>query len=153
LLQDVANFSSTEDDTTFWSRLIHPEANTALAPRATRNAKSYAEDYHAEKPMKRRRPSGDVKERPAKRHARASEVVVARAPKIEGAAAPVSVGQGGTLSKKDAIAFVRVVKWPVWKKRNCLSKLEKESKPSTDIPLMHSIRSTILVTQELFVVV
>ncbi|KAI5060455.1 hypothetical protein GOP47_0024875 [Adiantum capillus-veneris] len=110
----VANFSSTEDDATFWSRLIQPEANTqadeALAPRAARNAKSYAEDYHAEKPMKRRRPSGDVKERPAKRHARAPEVVVAPAPKIEGAAARVSVWQGGTLSKKDGIAFVRVAK-------------------------------------------
>ncbi|MCO5575317.1 hypothetical protein L7F22_029117 [Adiantum nelumboides] len=111
----VANFSSTEDDATFWSRLIQPEANTqadeALAPRAARNSKSYAEEYHAEKPMKRRRPSGDAKERPAKRHARGiPEVVVAPAPKIEGAAARVSVWQGGALSKKDAIAFVRVAK-------------------------------------------
>eukprot|EP00250_Pteridium_aquilinum_P009901 c19015_g1_i2 orf=976-6498(-) len=110
----VANFSSTEDDATFWSRLIQPEPNThtdeALAPRAARNSKSYAEEYHSEKPSKRRRPSGDVKERSAKRYARGPEVLAAPAPKVEGAAARVSVWQGGSLSKKDANAFVRAVK-------------------------------------------
>lgn len=112
----VANFSSTEDDATFWSRLIQPEASTqideTLAPRAARNSKSYAEEYHLEKPApsKRRRPAGDAKDRPAKRHARGPEVIPTLTPKVEGAAARVSVWQGGSLSKKDANALVRAVK-------------------------------------------
>ncbi|KAH7426872.1 hypothetical protein KP509_10G020300 [Ceratopteris richardii] len=110
----VANFSSTEDDATFWSRLIQPEARTqedeALAPRAARNAKSYAEEFHSDRPPKRRRPPSDAKERPAKKHAKVPEAVVAPIPKVEGAAARVSVWSGGLLSKKDAAAFVRVAK-------------------------------------------
>lgn len=111
----VANFSTTEDDGTFWSRLIHPEAisqaEEALAPRAARSTKSYAEVPQPDKNGKRRRRGGEVHERLQKRSGKVSEAPVQTfLPRIEGAAGYVCEWAGGGLSKKDANNFVKAVK-------------------------------------------
>ncbi|KAI7983584.1 Protein CHROMATIN REMODELING 5 [Camellia lanceoleosa] len=81
----VANFCSAEDDGSFWSRWIKPEAvsqaDEALAPRAARNNRSYVEAIPPE-----------------------------RTPAIEGAAAQVRGWSYGNLSKRDASRFFRAVK-------------------------------------------
>uniref|UniRef100_A0A1D1Y7W7 Chromodomain-helicase-DNA-binding protein 1 n=2 Tax=Anthurium amnicola TaxID=1678845 RepID=A0A1D1Y7W7_9ARAE len=110
----VANFCSAEDDGTFWSRLIQPDAveqaEEALAPRAARNTKSYAETNQPEKTTKRRKRGPEAPGRPHKRTSRGAEVSSHTLPMIEGAAAQVREWSFGNVSKKDASHFVRAVK-------------------------------------------
>ncbi|XP_008449672.2 protein CHROMATIN REMODELING 5 isoform X1 [Cucumis melo] len=106
----VANFCSAEDDGSFWSRWIKPEAvsqaEEALAPRAARNTKSYAEANQPENSGKRKKGSGPV-ERVQKR--RKGDISAPSAPMIEGASAQVRRWSCGNLSKRDALRFYRVV--------------------------------------------
>ncbi|XP_038988739.1 protein CHROMATIN REMODELING 5-like isoform X3 [Phoenix dactylifera] len=110
----VANFCNAEDDGTFWSRLIQPEAveqaDEALAPRAARSTKSYAENNQAEKSMKRKKRALEPREKAQKRSSKAADASVCSLPMIEGAAAQVREWSFGNLSKKDASHFVRAVK-------------------------------------------
>ncbi|CAA6654095.1 unnamed protein product [Spirodela intermedia] len=110
----VANFCSAEDDGTFWSRLIQPDAigqdEEALAPRAARNTKSYAETNQTEKTTKRRKRGLEAQERPRKHTARSAEASIYTLPVIEGSSAQVREWSYGYLSKKDAAHFVRAVK-------------------------------------------
>ncbi|KAL8156510.1 hypothetical protein AgCh_001565 [Apium graveolens] len=114
----VANFCTAEDDGSFWSRWIKPEAvnqaEEALAPRAARNSKSYAEaNLFAqaslpEKLNKRRKKSAETQERFPKR--RKSETASFSIPALEGAAAQVRGWSFGNLPKRDATRFFRAVK-------------------------------------------
>ncbi|CAD5165770.1 unnamed protein product [Musa acuminata subsp. malaccensis] len=110
----VANFCSAEDDATFWSRLIQPEAqdqvDAALAPRAARNIKSYAEHEQPEKSTKSKKSVVDSREKTQKRSSKAADALVHSLPIIEGAAAQVREWSFGGLPKKDASHFVRAVK-------------------------------------------
>ncbi|XP_038972966.1 protein CHROMATIN REMODELING 5 isoform X1 [Phoenix dactylifera] len=110
----VANFCSAEDDATFWSRLIQPEAveqaDEALAPRAARNTRSYAENNQAEKSTKRKKRALEPREKAQKRSTRAADASVYSLPMIEGATALAREWSYGNLSKKDASHFVRAVK-------------------------------------------
>ncbi|XVF69552.1 hypothetical protein PTKIN_Ptkin11bG0090800 [Pterospermum kingtungense] len=110
----VANFSCAEDDGTFWSRWIKPDAiaqaEEALAPRAARNTKSYAESCEPERSNKRKKKGSDpqeVQERVQKR--RKAEYSAHLAPMIEGATAQVRGWSYGNLPKKDALRFSRAV--------------------------------------------
>ncbi|KAG9443646.1 hypothetical protein H6P81_014986 [Aristolochia fimbriata] len=111
----VANFSSAEDDATFWSRWIQPEAvaeaEEALAPRAARNTKSYAEAIPPapEKSSKRKKRGAETQERPQKRGNKTYDNSNPL-PMIEGAVAQVRGWSYGNLSKKDATLFARAVK-------------------------------------------
>ncbi|XP_010907831.1 protein CHROMATIN REMODELING 5 isoform X1 [Elaeis guineensis] len=109
----VANFCSAEDDATFWSRLIQPEAveqaDEGLAPRAARNTRSYAENDQAEK-TKRKKRALEPREKAQKRSTKAADASVYSLPMIEGATALAREWSFGNLSKKDASHFVRVVK-------------------------------------------
>eukprot|EP00252_Welwitschia_mirabilis_P022955 TRINITY_DN6373_c0_g1_i2.p1 TRINITY_DN6373_c0_g1~~TRINITY_DN6373_c0_g1_i2.p1 ORF type:complete len:1772 (+),score=448.14 TRINITY_DN6373_c0_g1_i2:174-5489(+) len=109
----VASFSTAEDDGTFWSRLINPEAisqaEEALAPRAARNTRSYAEVPPVEKGGKRRK-RGEVQDRTQRRSAKSTEIHAHALPRIEGASSFVCEWAGGGLSKKDANSFVKAVK-------------------------------------------
>ncbi|CAK9184372.1 unnamed protein product [Ilex paraguariensis] len=106
----VANFGSAEDDGSFWSRWIKPEAvaeaEEALAPRAARNIKSYAEANSIEKTNKRKKKGVEPQERFSKR--RKADFAYS-APAIEGAAAQVRGWSYGNLSKRDATRFFRSV--------------------------------------------
>ncbi|KAM0947843.1 putative DNA helicase chromatin remodeling SNF2 family [Dioscorea sansibarensis] len=110
----VANFCSAEDDGTFWSRLIQPEAvdhDEALAPRAARTTKSYAETNQPEKSTKRKKRGLESQDnRPQRRSTRATDTPVHFLPIIDGASAQVRGWSYGNLSKKDASLFVRAVK-------------------------------------------
>ncbi|KAL4325098.1 hypothetical protein GQ457_11G018970 [Hibiscus cannabinus] len=106
----VANFCSAEDDGTFWSRWIKPDAisqaEDALAPRAARNTKSYAETLHPERSSKRKKKGSDLQElqeRGQKR--RKAEHSALWAPMIEGATAQVRGWSYGNLPKRDALRF------------------------------------------------
>ncbi|XP_019163808.1 PREDICTED: protein CHROMATIN REMODELING 5 isoform X2 [Ipomoea nil] len=107
----VANFCGAEDDATFWSRWIKPEAiaeaEEALAPRAARNIKSYAETNPLVETNKRKKRGTEAQERFPKR--RKADTGYS-APAIEGAAAQVRGWSYGNLSKRDATRFSRVVK-------------------------------------------
>ncbi|KAL5565845.1 hypothetical protein UlMin_029009 [Ulmus minor] len=110
----VANFGSTEDDGSFWSRWIKPEAvaqaEDNLAPRAARNTKSYAENAETappERSSKRKKKEIEPPERVTKR--RKADNSVAFAPMIEGASAQVRRWSCGNLSKRDALRFSRAV--------------------------------------------
>ncbi|XWS73617.1 hypothetical protein CRYUN_Cryun02cG0143900 [Craigia yunnanensis] len=110
----VANFCSAEDDGTFWSRWIKPDAiaqaEDALAPRAARNTKSYAETSQPERSNKRKKKGSDpqeLQERVQKR--RKSEYSAPLAPMIEGATAQVRGWSYGNLPKRDALRFSRAV--------------------------------------------
>ncbi|XP_057789964.1 protein CHROMATIN REMODELING 5 isoform X2 [Salvia miltiorrhiza] len=107
----VANFGSTEDDGTFWSRMIKPEAvsqaEDALAPRAARNIKSYAEAIPSERTNKRKKKGVETQERMSKRR-RADSVY--SPPVLEGATAQVRGWSYGNLPKRDATRFFRAVK-------------------------------------------
>lgn len=109
----VANFSSAEDDATFWSRWIQAEAvahaEEALAPRAARNIKSYAEASQPEKPSKRKKKGFETQEKVPKRGSKVTDFPPHSLPVIEGAAAQVRGWSCGNLSKKDATLFVRAV--------------------------------------------
>ncbi|KAF8395647.1 hypothetical protein HHK36_019597 [Tetracentron sinense] len=108
----VASFCGAEDDGTFWSRWIQPEAvaqaEEAIAPRAARNTKSYAEANQPEKSTKRKKRGLEFQERVQKR--RKAVHLVYSPPMIEGAAAQVRGWSYAKLSKKDAARFVRAVK-------------------------------------------
>ncbi|KAK4482440.1 hypothetical protein RD792_009597 [Penstemon davidsonii] len=86
----VANFCSAEDDGSFWSRMIKPEAvvqaDDALAPRAARSIKSYAEVIPPERINKRKKKGVEVQERSSKRRRADSGY---SAPVLEGATAQV----------------------------------------------------------------
>ncbi|KAJ6948287.1 protein CHROMATIN REMODELING 5-like isoform X2 [Populus alba x Populus x berolinensis] len=114
----VANFCSAEDDGSFWSRWIKPDAVTeaeeALAPRAARNIKSYKEDNQPERSNERsnkRRKKGlevsEPQERVQKR--RKADYSTPLASMIEGASAQVREWSHGNLPKRDALRFSRVV--------------------------------------------
>ncbi|KAK8515660.1 hypothetical protein V6N13_139370 [Hibiscus sabdariffa] len=110
----VANFCSAEDDGSFWSRWIKPDAiaqaEDALAPRAARNTKSYAETSQPERSSKRKKKGSDVQElqeRGQKR--RKAECSAPLAPMIEGATAQVRGWSYGNLPKRDALRFSRAV--------------------------------------------
>ncbi|KAG0487905.1 hypothetical protein HPP92_006716 [Vanilla planifolia] len=110
----VANFCSAEDDSTFWSRLIQPDAidqvNDELAPRAARNTKSYAEPPQTDMKIKNKKRVPLSRERNHKRSAKVTDTSVYSLPVIEGAAAQVRGWSYGNLTKKDASQFVRAVK-------------------------------------------
>ncbi|XP_024377849.1 protein CHROMATIN REMODELING 5 isoform X3 [Physcomitrium patens] len=112
----VANFSNTEDDATFWSRLIPPEAarqaeafpvQDMSGPRVARTIRNYSEDLGSERNDKRRR--GDGKEKLPKRGSRSSKEYVPPS-EIEGAAARTAKWGGGVLTKKEANSFIKAVK-------------------------------------------
>ncbi|KAL1544994.1 Protein CHROMATIN REMODELING 5, variant 3 [Salvia divinorum] len=107
----VANFGSTEDDGTFWSRMIKPEAvpqtEDALAPRAARNIKSYAEAIPSERFNKRKKKGVEIQERMPKRRRADSGY---SPPVLEGATAQVRGWSYGNLPKRDATRFFRAVK-------------------------------------------
>ncbi|PIA48224.1 hypothetical protein AQUCO_01400659v1 [Aquilegia coerulea] len=108
----VANFCSAEDDGTFWSRWIQPDAigqaEEALAPRAARNKKNYVEAAQPENSSKRKSRGLESNDRVQKR--RKADYSTNSPPMIEGAAAQVRGWSYGNLSKKDATLFARVVK-------------------------------------------
>ncbi|KAL3529982.1 hypothetical protein ACH5RR_009304 [Cinchona calisaya] len=107
----VANFCSTEDDGSFWTRMIKPEAvsqaDEALAPRAARNIKSYAEANPPESTSKRKKRGMEPHERISKRRKPDTGY---SPPMIEGANAQVRGWSYGNLSKRDATRFFRAVK-------------------------------------------
>lgn len=80
----------------------------ALAPRAARNIKSYAETNPLVETNKRKKRGTEAQERFPKRRKADSGY---SAPAIEGAAAQVRGWSYGNLSKRDATRFSRVV-WP-----------------------------------------
>ncbi|GMN43748.1 hypothetical protein TIFTF001_012945 [Ficus carica] len=100
-----------EDDGSFWSRWIKPDAvaqaEEALAPRAARNTKSYAEAAPVERSSKRKKKESEPQERAQKR--RKADYSVLSAPMIEGASAQVRRWSGGNLPKRDALRFSRAV--------------------------------------------
>ncbi|KAG9142953.1 hypothetical protein Leryth_006227 [Lithospermum erythrorhizon] len=109
---NVANFVSTEDDGSFWSRMIKPEAvahpKEAIAPRAARNTiKSYAEANPPEQANKRKKKGVEPQDRFSKR--RKADLNNFQ-PAIEGASAQVRGWSYGNLSKRDATRFFRAVK-------------------------------------------
>ncbi|KAH7560701.1 hypothetical protein JRO89_XS10G0077400 [Xanthoceras sorbifolium] len=104
----------TEDDGSFWSRWIKPDAvaqaEDALAPRAARNNKSYAEANEPERSNKRKKKGfepQEPQERVQKR--RKAELSAPSVPVIEGAVAQVRDWSYGNLSKRDALRFSRAV--------------------------------------------
>ncbi|KAH8499021.1 hypothetical protein H0E87_017797, partial [Populus deltoides] len=110
----VANFCCAENDGSFWSRWIKPdaiaEAEDALAPRAARNTKSYAEDNQPGRSNKRKKKGSEPpepQERVQKR--RKSDYSAPLAPMIEGASSQVREWSHGNLPKRDALRFSRVV--------------------------------------------
>ncbi|KAF8679029.1 hypothetical protein HU200_045782 [Digitaria exilis] len=110
----VANFSSGEDDATFWSRLIQPDpadmVQETLAPRAARSKKSYVEDPQLDKNNNnRKRRAAEAQEKPRRRSGRTGEPVVSL-PLVDGAVAQVREWSFGNIPKKDASRFVRAVK-------------------------------------------
>ncbi|CAD6216803.1 unnamed protein product [Miscanthus lutarioriparius] len=110
----VANFSSGEDDATFWSRLIQPDPadmiQETLAPRAARNKKSYVEDPQLdENNNNRKRRAVEAQEKPRRRSGRTVETVNSL-PLVDGAVAQVREWSFGNVPKKDASRFVRAVK-------------------------------------------
>ncbi|KAJ8751171.1 hypothetical protein K2173_016352 [Erythroxylum novogranatense] len=110
----VANFCSAEDDGSFWSRWIKPEAvsqaEEALAPRAARNTKSYAEATQPEVSNKRKKKGSDPPEPQERGHKRRkADYSIPLAPMIDGASAQVREWSHGNLSKRDALRFSRSV--------------------------------------------
>ncbi|KAE8667686.1 hypothetical protein F3Y22_tig00112383pilonHSYRG00320 [Hibiscus syriacus] len=109
----VANFCSAEDDGTFWSHWIKPDAigqaEDTLAPRAARNTKSYAKISQPERSNKRKKGSDlqELQERGQKR--RKAEYSAPVAPMIEGATAQVRGWSYGNLPKRDVLRFSRAV--------------------------------------------
>ncbi|KAL2973168.1 hypothetical protein AAZX31_14G032700 [Glycine max] len=107
----VANFCNDEDDGSFWSRWIKPDAvfqaEEALVPRSARNIKSYAEVDPSEKSNKRKKKEPEPLDRVSKR--RKAEYSAPAVPMIEGASVQVRNWSYGNLSKRDALRFSRSV--------------------------------------------
>ncbi|KAK7300222.1 hypothetical protein RJT34_11062 [Clitoria ternatea] len=107
----VANFCNDEDDGSFWSRWIKPDAvvqaEEALAPRSARNIKSYAEADPTERSNKRKKKEPEPPERVQKR--RKAEYSAPAVPMLEGASAQVRNWSYGNISKRDALRFSRSV--------------------------------------------
>ncbi|KAG4402811.1 hypothetical protein GLYMA_02G281000v4 [Glycine max] len=107
----VANFCNDEDDGSFWSRWIKPDAvfqaEEALAPRSARNIKSYAEVDPSERSNKRKKKEPEPPEQVPKR--RKAEYSAHAVPMIEGASVQVRNWSYGNLSKRDALRFSRSV--------------------------------------------
>ncbi|KAJ7558758.1 hypothetical protein O6H91_04G054500 [Diphasiastrum complanatum] len=107
----VANFSSTEDDASFWSRLIQPEAVTqaqeSLVPRAARNVKNYAEYTQNDRSRKKKK-GMEARDRPPKRSNKAQETL--QPARLDAPAVHVFNWQNRNLSRRDANAFVKAVK-------------------------------------------
>lgn len=80
----------------------------ALAPRAARNTRSYAENNQTEK-TKRKKRVLEPREKAQKRSTKAADASVYSLPMIEGATALAREWSFGNLSKKDALHFVRAV--------------------------------------------
>ncbi|KAK3032361.1 hypothetical protein RJ639_037079, partial [Escallonia herrerae] len=110
--EKVANFCTAEDDGSFWSRWIKPDAvsqaDEALAPRAARNSKSYAEANQPERINKRKKKGVESVEKLPKR--RKADLSGYSTPAIDGATAQVRGWSYGNLSKRDATRFFRAVK-------------------------------------------
>ncbi|KAL8140178.1 hypothetical protein V2J09_006199 [Rumex salicifolius] len=106
----VANFCSAEDDATFWSRWIKPDAiaqaEDALAPRSARNAKSYVETLETDGNNKRKNKASQPS-RPNPKRRRGESVPLV--PMIEGASAQVREWSYGNLTKRDASRFAKAV--------------------------------------------
>ncbi|KAF2291859.1 hypothetical protein GH714_035880 [Hevea brasiliensis] len=110
----VANFCSAEDDGSFWSRWIKPEAisqaEQALAPRAARINKSYAEANQSERSNKRKKKNSELLEPQERVHKRRkADYSAPSVPMIDGASAQVREWSQGNLSKRDALRFSRAV--------------------------------------------
>ncbi|KAK3035992.1 hypothetical protein RJ639_031165, partial [Escallonia herrerae] len=105
----VANFCTAEDDGSFWSRWIKPDAvsqaDEALAPRAARNSKSYAEANQPERINKRKKKGVESEEKLPKR--RKADISGYSTPAIDGTTAQVRGWSYGNLSKRDATRFFR----------------------------------------------
>ncbi|XP_024986468.1 protein CHROMATIN REMODELING 5-like isoform X2 [Cynara cardunculus var. scolymus] len=108
----VANFCSAEDDGSFWSRWIKPDAvsqaEEALAPRAARSSKSYAEAIPSERVNMRKKKGVESQDRAIKR--RNADYSGYLPPPLEGASAQVRGWSYGSLPKRDATRFFRAVK-------------------------------------------
>uniref|UniRef100_A0A7N0TB68 Protein CHROMATIN REMODELING 5 n=2 Tax=Kalanchoe fedtschenkoi TaxID=63787 RepID=A0A7N0TB68_KALFE len=107
----LANFCSADDDGSFWSRWIKPEAATdaeeALAPRAARNIKSYMENNQPDSRNKRKKKGSEPQVKAQKRCK--LDTVVTQAPSVAGAVAQVREWSYGNLSSRDATRFHRAV--------------------------------------------
>ncbi|XP_045831703.1 protein CHROMATIN REMODELING 5 [Trifolium pratense] len=107
----VANFCNDEDDASFWSRWIKPDAafqaEEALAPRSARNIKSYAEADPSERSNKRKKKEPEPTERVQKR--RKAEYSAPAVPMVDGASVQVRSWSYGNLPKRDALRFSRAV--------------------------------------------
>ncbi|KAJ6984629.1 protein CHROMATIN REMODELING 5-like isoform X2 [Populus alba x Populus x berolinensis] len=102
------------NDGSFWSRWIKPdavaEAEDALAPRAARNTKSYAEDNQPGRSNKRKKKGSEPPEPQERVHKRRkADYSAPLAPMIEGASFQVREWSHGNLPKRDALRFSRVV--------------------------------------------
>ncbi|KVI08041.1 Chromo domain-containing protein [Cynara cardunculus var. scolymus] len=110
--EKVANFCSAEDDGSFWSRWIKPDAvsqaEEALAPRAARSSKSYAEAIPSERVNMRKKKGVESQDRAIKR--RNADYSGYLPPPLEGASAQVRGWSYGSLPKRDATRFFRAVK-------------------------------------------
>ncbi|CAM9002832.1 unnamed protein product [Rhodiola kirilowii] len=107
----VANICSAEDDGSFWSRWIKPDAavdaEEALAPRAARNTKRYVESIQPDSRNKRKKKGPESQEKAQKR--RKVDNMVTQVPLVAGAVAEVREWSYGNLSKRDATRFHRAV--------------------------------------------
>ncbi|XP_010557504.1 PREDICTED: protein CHROMATIN REMODELING 5 isoform X2 [Tarenaya hassleriana] len=110
----VANICSAEDDGSFWSRWIKPDAvahaEEALAPRAARSTKSYVEPNQPDRASKRKKKGSEPleqSERGQKR--RKAEYSALSTPMLEGASVQVRGWSYGNLPKRDAQRFYRAV--------------------------------------------
>ncbi|KNA22603.1 hypothetical protein SOVF_030950 [Spinacia oleracea] len=106
----VANFCNAQDDTTFWSRWIKPdavgEAEEALAPRVARFNKSYVEPVQPDGSNKRKRKeTPSIRANSKRRRGESSNMV----PMIDGASAQVRDWSCGNLPKRDATRFAKAV--------------------------------------------
>ncbi|KAI4386227.1 hypothetical protein MLD38_004177 [Melastoma candidum] len=108
----VASFCNDEDDGSFWSRWIKPDAvsqaEDALVPRAARNNKSYVEANPSDqfdRSNKRRKKDSD----PQISKRRKTDNLISSTPIIDGAAVQVRGWTYGNLPKRDALRFSRAV--------------------------------------------
>ncbi|XP_057515682.1 protein CHROMATIN REMODELING 5 isoform X1 [Amaranthus tricolor] len=107
----VANFCNAEDDASFWSRWIKPDAvgqaEEALAPRGARYTKSYVEPVQPDGSNKRKKKESlsSMRTNSKRRRGESSHLV----PMIDGASAQVRDWSYGNLPKRDATRFAKAV--------------------------------------------